>query len=140
MLHELYDVSIEYKGKEIIKNKVFNNKGKSLKYGKNITKSSIDFPFIYIGPDFKNENENLNVYDKPEIDSWINALKNNNAAAIVCYVKPYEHKRRLFNRFINKKIATSDHYLTKYPFSYQNLFYKLDKNNIKYYVIDNTGE
>ena len=100
----------------------------------------MEFPFIYIAPDFKSEDENLNVYEKPNIDSWINALKNNNSPAVVCYVKPYEHKRRLYNRFINKKINTSDHYLTKYPFSYQHLFYKLDKNNIDYYVIDNTGE
>jgi len=134
-LHEFYNLPVEYKAFNIIKNNIFNEEGKSLKFGKNTTSFSEEFPIIYIAPNYKS----IEGY-RPNIDEWIEGLKKTRAPAIICYIKPYTHKKRLLNRIENKKVNSARQHLDNYPFSYQNLFYKLEKNGIKYFVIDTTGE
>ena len=140
LLHNIYDIPLEYKSTDIIKNNVVNEEGKSLKYGNNVTTFSKEFPIIYIAPDYKSVDRNLIPTYKPNVDAWIDVLKDTDATAIVCYIKPHIHKERLLNRIENKKNTSTEQQLSNYPFSYQNLFYKLDENNIKYLVVDTRGK
>lgn len=130
LLHDLYNIEIKYKAQDIIKNRVLNNEKKSLKYGKNVKGPTKQFPYIYIAPNYKSS-----VNFKPNIDEWINALKDENTCAIICYIKPHIHRERILNRIENKPVKDKRQHLDNYPFSYQNLFYKLEKNNIKYHVL-----
>jgi len=130
LLHEIYDIEIEYKAPEIIKNKVYNEQGKSLKYGKNVFGFTKKHPIIYIAPNYKSKDGY-----KPNIDEWLRVLKKKNAIGIICYIKPHTHKSRLKNRVINKRNNNARQHLDNYPFSYQNLFYKLDQNDVNYYII-----
>ena len=130
-LHEIYDVPVEYKAPDIIKNNVFNKDGKSLKFGKNVTNFSKEYPIVYVAPNYKSTDGY-----KPNIDEWISILKEKRAAAIICYIKPYTHRKRLLNRIGNKQTNSTKQHMDNYPFSYQSLFYKLDQNKIKYFVIN----
>tara|TARA_R100000808_G_C2155395_1_gene167787 strand:+ start:13232 stop:14374 length:1143 start_codon:yes stop_codon:yes gene_type:complete len=134
LLHDFYNIPVEYKGENIIKNKVFDGEGRSLKYGKNITTFTDDYPVIYIAPNYKS----LSGF-KPNINEWVRILRDKDATAIICYVKPYIHRERLLNRVKNKRGNSINQHLDNYPFSYQNLFYALEQENINYCVIDSSG-
>jgi len=134
LLHEIYNINIEYKAPDIIKNKVTNEDGKSLKFGKNTDKFDDRYPIAYIAPNYNS----IEGY-KPNIDAWIELIKESCASAIVCYIKPHTHRLRLKNRIMNKGTPHPNQHTDNYPFSYQNLFYKLDKQNIEYCVINTQG-
>lgn len=131
LLHKIYDVEIKYKQNGIIENNVLTKSGKSLKYGSNIHDFTEDNPVLYIAPNFKS----LDGF-KPNVDQWITELKDKNASAIVCYVQPHVHVARIENRIENKKEISQKQHTDNLYFSYQNLFYKLEKNNIKYFTIN----
>jgi len=129
-LHKVYNREIEYKAQDIIKNNVLNEEGTSLKYGKNVSNFTKKHPIIYMAPDYKS----LRGY-KPNIDAWIEVLQEKKATAIVCYIPLHILRDRIENRLKNKKGNVAKQHLDNYPFSYQNLFYKLEQNKIKYFTI-----
>ena len=131
LLHDIYGISVEYKGTNIIKNKVFNDEGKSLKFGKNISKFTKKYPIAYIAPNYKSVDG-----FKPNIDAWVKILKEVDACAIVCYVRPHVHRERLINRLKNKGTPHFNQHTDNYPFSYQSLLYKFEQNDIKCCVIN----
>lgn len=135
LLHEIYDIDIEYKAKDIIKNNVFDGNGKSLKFGKNIMSFTDLYPIVYLAPNHDSDNGYV-----PNIDSWVSVLKETDATGVICYIRPSIHRMRLYNRIENKKGTSENQHSDNYLFSYQNLFYKLDSENIKYIVIDTGGE
>ena len=130
LLHEIYNVEIEYKGPEIIKNKVFGPNGMSLKWSSNVRDFTKEHPILYIAPDYKSK-EGF----KPNIDAWIEEIKNQSATAVVCYTLPNTLYARTVNRFENKNTsAPAEQYFDNFPFSYQELFEKFKNNNIEYCV------
>ena len=134
LISTIYDKPVEFKGPDIVKNNVFNTDGKSLKFGSNVNGPSKEFPFIYIAPNFKSQGGY-----KPNISAWIKVLKENKWNAIVCYVTPEIHKKRIENRLLNKPTANQRQHLDNYPFSYTDLIFELERSKINYLVY-NTGE
>lgn len=135
LLQRIYNEPIEYKGPNIIKNTVFNEEGKSLKFGKNVNDFTDKYPIVYIAPNYRS----LQGYI-PNVDAWVDTLRTTSATAIVCYVKPFVHRQRIENRMIHKPTKNTRQYTDNYPFSYQNLFYKLEQNNIEYCIINTNGD
>lgn len=129
LLHELYDVEIEYKGANVIKNNVFNDEGLSLKWGNNVKKFTKKYPALYIAPNYKS-----NSGWTPNIDAWIEVLKKESAAAIVCHVSQKTLYERLSNRCRQRFTENVMQYFDNFPFSYQELFKRLEDNNIEYYI------
>ncbi len=131
LLHKIYDTEIEYKGNDIIKNNVFGPNGKSLKFGKNVQSFTDSHPIVYLAPNHGSDDYT------PNIDKWISEIKNAMYPnVIICYIRPYTHRTRLWNRIENKKGTPENQHSANYPFSYQNLFYKLDLENINYIIIN----
>jgi hypothetical protein len=93
------------------------------------------YPIVYLAPNHDSDNGYV-----PNIDSWVSVLKETDATGVICYIRPSIHRMRLYNRIENKKGTSENQHSDNYLFSYQNLFYKLDSENIKYIVIDTGGE
>ena len=177
LINKLYGHEIEYSDKNnfVVKNKVFNDEGKSLKFGKNINTLTEKYPIAYVAPNYMSWSwyyqypdsdtarevgetasehyerdvrdgtipKHLTPWFRPNIKAWVKLFKEKNATAIVCYVDPYELRKRIKIRLktleYNKNGWILQH-TDNLNFSYQNLFYELEKNNIDYYVFDSNAE
>tara|TARA_Y100001973_G_C5169580_1_gene318221 strand:+ start:342 stop:1577 length:1236 start_codon:yes stop_codon:yes gene_type:complete len=170
LINKLYGHEIEYSDKNnfVVKNKVFNDEGKSLKFGTNIDSFTEKYPIVYLPPnymswswyyaqhlpevqlqDFENETvpEHLTPMFKPNIKEWIKILKETESTAIVCYIKTYELRNRIQKRLnaleYQNRVQSSEHQFQQHAdnlnFSYQNLFHELNANNIDYHIVDMGG-
>lgn len=101
-----------------------------------------DAPAPYASPIYRTPDDLSHAF-VPNIDAWIDVLKTEDKLAIVCYMKPYMHRERLIDRWTYynqvptapKKKKLFERLMSSYPFWYQSLFYKLERNNIDYIVI-----
>ena len=101
-----------------------------------------DAPAPYASPIYRTPDDLSHAF-VPNIDAWIDVLKTEDKLAIVCYMRPYMHRERLIDRWTYynqvptapKKKKLFERLMSSYPFWYQSLFYKLEKNNIDYIVI-----
>ena len=132
LINEIYGKNIEITN-GIVKNNIYNDEGKSLKYGKNTEGINREkYPVLYMAP-----NHGVNKGYVPNVDLWIEELKKSKEKAIVCYTSQSSLLERLENRLVYHRLRNNkNQIMDNYPFCYQRLFNKLDSENIDYVVVD----